>query len=157
MKSYVCLFIIQCIFLVDGFAQGLKINYSDTSLKFAVFNQRSDSKFFFDSVDKPYRLTQSELNILLQIIRKVSDSLHFNVTSTDNATGITVSLRHVFQIIPVIQSNGEIVCFINAICEPKTNWKTEVAIVQDGGSCYYSFRVNLLKRKYFDIQVNGDA
>jgi hypothetical protein len=29
--------------------------------------------------------------------------------------------------------------------------------VEDGGNCYFNFKINLITKKYFDLGVNGVA
>ena len=30
-------------------------------------------------------------------------------------------------------------------------------IVDDGGNCYFNFKINLTTKKFYDLRVNGEA
>jgi hypothetical protein len=68
-------------------------------------------------------------------------------------------------------NNKERIVFINAFCEnlelltgiegeiimKPFDWQNKLLIVDDGGMCYWSIKINLSTKEYFDFYVNGEA
>ena len=124
-------------------------------LNYSLFYSSNDVYLAFDERLKPHALTKHQLADLLTIIERVSDSLNLRVTSTNTKTGKSDTLRHHYQIVSAKDNKGQITVWVNAICDPMRGWKKELLFVDDGGSCYYNFRVNLSQKKYYNIVVNG--
>ena len=63
------------------------------------------------------------------------------------------------QYVAGINGNGDKIVWINFFCGPpkKKNWKNEIIMVADGGSCYFNLKVNLTEKKYYEYSVNGIA
>jgi hypothetical protein len=61
------------------------------------------------------------------------------------------------QYIVVKNSKGEKEVWINCMCSTRKNWQKELIIVKDGGNCYFNLKINLTKKKYYDLGVNGGA
>lgn len=65
------------------------------------------------------------------------------------------------QYIGGVDGNGHQVIWINCFCstlDPKdSSWKTQVYGVDDGGDCYFSVKIDLTEKKYFDLVINGNA
>ncbi|WP_438425531.1 hypothetical protein [Aquimarina macrocephali] len=74
------------------------------------------------------------------------------------------------QYIPYINKKGEKVIEINAFCEileipplpeskskqwTKMDWKNEYVMVDDGGTCYWQITINIDKKTYENLMVNG--
>ncbi|MEH6657058.1 hypothetical protein [Leeuwenhoekiella marinoflava] len=74
------------------------------------------------------------------------------------------------QYIPYINEKGERIIEVNAFCEilelppkpdslsqgwTKQDWKNEMVIVDDGGTCYWQMKVNLTTNGYYDLSANG--
>ena len=57
------------------------------------------------------------------------------------------------------KENGEKIIYINCFCyvidEYFKKWKTELIMVDDGGNCFFNVRVNLDKKEYYELMVNG--
>ena len=59
-----------------------------------------------------------------------------------------------------IDKNGDKILLINCFWKQKNrfvNWKKERVMVLDGGSHYWSIKLNLTTGKLFDLNVNGSA
>ena len=68
-------------------------------------------------------------------------------------------------------SNNDSIIYINAFCNlldiptdssgvmimKPYDWQNNLMIVDDGGDCYWSIKINLTKMTYFDFMVNGEA
>jgi hypothetical protein len=59
----------------------------------------------------------------------------------------------------VTNKKGEKEVWVNCFCDTwnSNRWKTEILFVEDGGNCYFNFRINLATKKYHDLGVNGEA
>ncbi|WP_072834274.1 hypothetical protein [Flavisolibacter ginsengisoli] len=123
-------------------------------LNYSLFYSSKDVYLAFDEPLKPNVLTKQQLANLLTIIERVSDSLNLRVTSTNTKTGKIDTLRHNYQIVSAKDNKGQSTVWVNAVCDPKKDWKKELVFIEDGGSCYYNFRVNLSQKRYYNIAVN---
>jgi hypothetical protein len=149
------LLFVHALLVNTGFGQEININKRQWVVNYAVISTPNAVQLIFDDDYKTHKLTVNELKSLEKIIKKVSDSLNKYVISTNLNTKVVDTLYHVFQIVPARKSNNEIICWVNAVCDPRPNWRASLTFVDDGGSCYYSFKINLKKEEYHDIQVNG--
>lgn len=62
------------------------------------------------------------------------------------------------QLVAVINEKGEKEVFVNCFCAGNpyfTNWRKELVMVDDGGSCFFSVKINLSAKKTYDLMVNG--
>lgn len=57
------------------------------------------------------------------------------------------------QYVPVFNENGQKEVFINFFCDEFNDWETELVQVEDGGNCYYNFKVNLVTKEYL-LEIN---
>ena len=152
------LLIIQTLTVSKLFSQTITTNRTQSPIKYALFTSRSDVDFaFYRQNYKPIKLTKNQLNLVQSIIKKVSDSLDFFVTSTNVNTGIVDTLKHSFQIVSAINKRGQVYVWVNAICNPNKDWRSRLIFADDGGSCYYRFRINLMTKQYFDIEANSSG
>lgn len=66
--------------------------------------------------------------------------------------------RYDRQYIAVFNSKGEKEVWVNCFCVIASNsWKKKIEWVKDGGNCYFSLKINLSKKTYYDFGVNGEA
>lgn len=62
------------------------------------------------------------------------------------------------QLIIVTNLNGEKEVWVNYFCESHgRSWQTQIVSVEDGGPCYFSFKLNLTTKQIYDLTVNGFA
>jgi hypothetical protein len=60
------------------------------------------------------------------------------------------------QLIVDINSEGEKVVRANYFCSTSDDlWRTQEIKVEDGGPCYFNLDVNLTRKAYFNLVVNG--
>ena len=106
------------------------------------------------------RLTTKEFKTLDGILRKC---IYANNHSQDTT-------RHIFeyidldnykrQYIPFIDGKGQKKVFVNCFCEGDLNldnWKQEVILVDDGGSCFFHVTINLTTGTFEELFINGYA
>jgi hypothetical protein len=66
--------------------------------------------------------------------------------------------RYNRQYIAMTNINGEKVVWINCVCDTyNDDWRKVPIIVNDGGNCFFKLNINLTKRSYFELSVNGEA
>ena len=59
------------------------------------------------------------------------------------------------QYVAVINSEGEKEVWVNCFCSDDKNWKTAKVDVDDGGNCYFNFKINIQHGKLYEFRVNG--
>ncbi|WP_111710325.1 hypothetical protein [Lutibacter citreus] len=121
---------------------------------------------------KPTELTQTEIDeielILEKVITENNQNQKENLKKHNEKypkyqwkeTGFELDLNKGYyrQYVPVINENGEKEVWINFFCSTmKDNWKTDLVMVHDGGNCFFNIKVNLTKKNYSDLRINGSA
>lgn len=106
--------------------------------------------------EKKAGLDKEELSELETILAKcIADN---NKTEPKESIGYLNSLlKYNRQYLPYYE-NGEKKVVVNCFCDdvkrfPK--WKKEMVTVFDGGSCYFMVAINLTKKEYSDLHING--
>jgi len=102
----------------------------------------------------------SEL-ILKKGIREINKG---KPNQTDNFPIISENLRkYLRQYFGYVTSNGDTIIMINCFWKDESvkskdiTWKIEERIVLDGCSFFWSIKVNLTRKRLFDLSVNGCA
>ncbi|MFT3934427.1 MAG: hypothetical protein QM726_12470 [Chitinophagaceae bacterium] len=131
----------------------------DTS-NIAIIQFDTSVHWLFDSTSKPSGLTQSDI---LEI-----DSL-FDKSITDYNAKVNEAAKKYYaidltkrkykrQYVCAINKDGQKEVYINCFCDTfQDNWKKSLVQVDDGGNCFFNFKINLTTKKYFDFFVNGYA
>jgi hypothetical protein len=65
--------------------------------------------------------------------------------------------KYKFQFVPALNGQGEKEVYVNGFCMELSNWQTQIVFVDDGGSCFFQFYINLTKKTFDRFAVNGDA
>ena len=136
--------------------------------KYTIINDTSQLKWINDSIIsiwtpnfKDYRIAESILDSAL------IDHKNEYWSRLDIKTSKDYYRQYVFY----KNSQGDLMVYINAFCEifqlpvdssgiwirKPYDWKKNLLIVQDGGDCYWTIKINLTKKMYFDFYVNGEA
>lgn len=62
------------------------------------------------------------------------------------------------QLMVVKNSKGEKEVWVNCFCSNlPQSWTTEVHMVEDGGPCFFNFKINIATKVIYDLMVNGSA
>lgn len=59
-----------------------------------------------------------------------------------------------------VSKNGRKLIYLNAFCNPSRfdpQWKKEIILVKDGGSCYFQVYFDPAKKEFIDLHYNGQA
>ncbi|MFG6688063.1 hypothetical protein ACGK9U_15920 [Mariniflexile sp. HNIBRBA6329] len=127
--------------------------------------------WIFKNVE-PTELTQTELTEIEDILKIAVDKnnqaqkeylLKNNIENPKNKrkkTGFELKLNGYYrQYVPVINEKGEKEIWINFFCSDlgSENWRTDIFTVFDGGNCFWNIKVNLTKKEYYELGINGYA
>lgn len=128
--------------------------------KYAIFKLEDDPSTF-DKNCKPTSLSKNEINQIENIIDKEIAKINkdFKKSQRTKFNYVGNPKKYFKQIIPVINSKGEKVVWVNCLCtvSNEPDWKTRLIGVLDGGSCYFNCKINLTTHKFYDLMVNGVA
>jgi hypothetical protein len=142
---------------VQGESQAL-LAYDTT--KTAVIFLDTRSTYPFDSLEYgPATLTQED-------VVKIERSLIESVTGYNNSLSVRhddykIDLKareYRKQLVAVTNKKGEKEVWVNCFCDDWDKaWRTQIMMVDDGGPCYFNFKLNLTTKKVYDLIVNGFA
>lgn len=138
------------------FGQETKNSEQKQPFNYHIFYSSKDIHVIFDESYKTNLLTKKQLLILKTLINRVSDSLNLVVTSTNLNTQKIDTLKHQFQIVSAKDSKGQSVVWVNALCDEDKAWRRMLVFVDDGGNCYYHFKINLTEKRYYSISLNTE-
>ncbi|HEY8659810.1 MAG TPA: hypothetical protein VIL78_12290 [Hanamia sp.] len=131
----------------------------DTS-KNAIIPFDQKSNYPFGNSYKPATLTQNDINIIDSLL--IACVTNYNNSLENDHKEWSIDLKknnYRKQLIVVTNKKGEKEVWVNCFCHTwdSDRWKTEIIIVDDGGNCYFNFKLNLANRKFYDLGVNGVA
>jgi hypothetical protein len=134
-------------------------NLQYDSSKSATISFNPKSKYPFDNTYKTARLTQKDFIIIDSL--QIACVTEYNNSLDKEHKQWSIDLnKHNYkrQIIAVTNKSGEKEVWVNCFCRTWDNrWKTEIMIVDDGGNCYFNFKINLAAKKFYELGVNGGA
>ena len=130
----------------------------DTS-KTAIIEFNPKNEWLFDSSYKTAKLTQNELQIVEGILLNCIADYNNSLDKDHKLWSIDFRKNNYRkQLIVVINSKGEKQVWVNCFCSASGDkWKNKIYVVDDGGNCFFSFKINLATKKYYDLGVNGSA
>ena len=149
-KSIFCLAILfsSCVFAQDSATKQWKAGHNKTAIL-----KGANSKLW------------DNLNLSRQDVADV-EQLLIKCILTSNSGRDTKDAQHLSslenynrQYIPLTK-DGQKFVLVNCFCDdvkhfPK--WKKEVVTVYDGGGCYFTVLINLTKKEYSNLYINGIA
>ncbi len=130
------------------------------TMKIAILPWNRISPYPFDSLHyKEARLTQDDLNQLDSLI--VFCVTTYNNCLTPGHDEYKIDLKsneYKIQLIAVTDSRDEKQLWVNCFCnESGAKWRTKILSVDDGGPCYFNFKIDLSTKRVYDLSVNGFA
>ena len=133
----------------------IQIDTSKTAI--ILFDQKGN--YPFDNSFKPATLTQDDIISIDSLLIACVNDYNKSLDKDDKQWRIDLKKRsYKKQLIVVTNKKGEKEVWINCFCSTwDSRWKTKLMIVHDGGNCYFNFKINLTKKKYYDFGVNGVA
>jgi hypothetical protein len=127
----------------------------------AILEFKRARVWIFDSSYKSTELTQYDLTVIDSFqIKAVTEFNDWQKkTNPDNAWMIDLKkLAYRKQLIAVTNQTGEKEVWVNCFCHSvNADWKSNLVDVQDGGTCYFNFKINLTNKIYFNFRVNSSG
>lgn len=128
--------------------------------KTAIISFDTKGNYPFDNSFKPTTLTQDDLNNIDSLL--VACVTDYNNSLDKDHKEWRIDLKkynYRKQIIAVINKKAEKEVWVNCFCDTwgGDEWKNEIMMVDDGGNCYFNFRINLATKTFYDLGVNGVA
>ncbi len=113
----------------------------------------------FGNTYKQSTLTQTDINNIDSLLIKCVTDYNNSLQQPYKQLSIDLTKKNYRkQLVVVTNNKGEKEVWVNCFCDTwDKNWKKEILLVQDGGNCYFNFKINLTTKKYYDLMVNGDA
>ena len=68
---------------------------------------------------------------------------------------IIVLPKYTRQYVAAISPDGEKIVWVNCFCHSYNAFRDEILCTEDGGECYFNVKINLSKKTYYDLRVNG--
>ena len=131
----------------------------DTS-KTAIIPFDKKGNYPFDNSFNATTLTQQDIKIIDSLL--IACVTNYNNSLDKYHKEWSIDLQKIDyhkQIVAVTNKKGDKEVWVNAICHSwdNNNWKKDILRVDDGGNCYFNFKVNLATKKFYDLTVNGEA
>ena len=68
-----------------------------------------------------------------------------------------IDKNYKIQLVPFVNEKGEKEVWVNCFCWYDGDWRKNIAGMMDGGSCFFNLKINLNRKKYYHLIVNGYA
>ena len=130
----------------------------DTS-KTAIIPFDRKGNYPFDNIHKPAKLTQEDINIIDSLLIECVSDYNNSLDKEHKEWSITLN-KHEYkkQLIAVTNKSGEKEVWVNCFCETSDNsWKSYIRLVDDGGNCFFNFKINLKTKLFYGLVVNDEA
>ncbi|HVF96025.1 MAG TPA: hypothetical protein VM871_01815 [Flavisolibacter sp.] len=130
----------------------------DTS-KTAVISFTLGENYPFDSSYKPAALTRDEIQIIDSLLIKCVADYNNSLPERFKHNRINLTEKsYKKQLVAVTNKDGDKEVWVNCFCDTlNKNWRKEILLVQDGGRCYFNFKINLTQNKCYHLIVNGES
>jgi len=127
-----------------------------TTLEIPVDTSRYVIFFKHDSLTT---LTPGEIDTIETIVFRAVQEYNKHESKEKYAPIIAPLSSYKRQYVPAISSSGQKVVWINFFCNDGSDhkWKKTLVMAEDGSSCYFSLRINLASKTYYDLRVNGEG
>ena len=160
--------------LVEAYEEVIDVpSVNIDSLDYVVLTYDTAKNWMFPKDVRPAELTKEEISraefLMLKQIEKYNqirteefhqlDEKHPNHNIQLETFIIENPAKYARQYIPVTNSDGQKLVYINAFCSKQGHdyWKTDLVWVMDGGDCYFQVMINLTTNEVVDFSVNGVA
>jgi hypothetical protein len=134
------------------------LSYDTTKTALIYWDKRPT--YPFDSLQyRPATITQEDIG---QIEKHLAESVtEYNNSLSAGHDDYKINLKdrdYKKQLVAVTNSKGEKEVWVNCFCDDWDKaWRTQIVMVHDGGPCYFNFKINLTRKKVYDLMVNGFA
>lgn len=132
---------------------------ADSSI-YIVISFDPSSSFPFSNKCKKANLTSSEISDIDLLLKKCVEDYNSSLKDDKKAYfGIDlIKEKYKRQYVPVVNERGEKEIWVNCFCRDfDGRWRKDIIHVDDGGNCFFNFKINLTKKKCYEFFVNGLA
>lgn len=142
--------------LEDNTNKSIQKNSSDTNI--AIIHYDKSIYWLFDGIYEASVLTKADL---IEIDKLFTESIadHNSKLTNSNKENFFIDLgkmNYKRQYVCVTNMWGQKEVYINCFCETfDFKWKESLMVTDDGGSCYFNFKLNLVTKKYYNFFVNS--
>lgn len=130
--------------------------FLDTSKITILSSEKIDFSGFKDSI--PAKLTNADLVLIDTFLISSVRNHNRGIDSTKLYEDYIDLKKYKRQYVPYINSKGEKIVFINCFCNGIDNsgtWKKKLLVVEDGGRCFFAVIINVTKKIYHQLLING--
>lgn len=144
-------FVLTIILIVSGCSVIKEIDR-----KVVYFNDLKSVNYFVSKDFSKAKLTNDDIKTIDEVLEIAILSNEFSFLNENNLVELKKYYR---QVLVYKDSNNDKCVYINAMCKVHDNisWKEEMYTIGDGGPCYWNIKINLSKKRYHDLIVNGYA
>ncbi len=127
----------------------------DTSV-YAVIPYTEKDRWLFQDAH-PVQLTGEDITGIESLLKQATDER--NKTREEKFRTQPLG-RYRRQLVPVMNSKGEKEVFVNCFCRNDNSsfgreWRTRLLLIDGGGTCFFSIKINLSQKKAYELMVNG--
>jgi len=163
--------LINIIWMINGCSQNSQENktpdFQFDSIHTVIYDI-SQLKWIARDLSSLWKPNTNNLNITESILKSaIKENMNEYWSLLDTVTFKKYHRQYTFY----TDSNNDSIVFINAFCRVMNipidsagtwilrpyDWKNTFMMVNDGGDCFWSIKINLTKKTYFDFMVNGEA
>lgn len=126
--------------------------YSDKRMALFEKNSQKDINYKHELTI----LNTSDFYVIDEILKNAINDKEFYFLQRQNLKSLKKYYR---QYVVYLNEKNEKCVYINAMCNVDIipNWKNVLLDTSDGGSCYWNLKINLSKRIYQNLIVNGQG
>jgi hypothetical protein len=128
------------------------------SSRIAIIQLDKRYTWIFSDASKSAALDASEM---IQIDSMITVAVKtFNTSLAADKKGFSIDLKKTNfkkQYIAFYNKNGEKEVWINALCDIDLDnrWRHEIIQAEDGGNCYFNFKLNLSTNQSYNFRINS--
>lgn len=136
------------------------VRYEVDTSRIAVLPLEEVSHFHIFNNTISTELTLNEYEIIEDLLRECIANYNKNSEPDGSGYDCTIDLSNFKrQYVAVVNSDGDREVWVNCFCRGHdvVNWKKYIVFARDGGNCFFNLKINLTKKQYYDLMVNGYA
>jgi hypothetical protein len=120
------------------------------------YDKHRDESYGFDKNSKPTTLSNAELSKIHLLIKNRVALYNSNKDPKNKYEFIRKPEKYYKQLIPAVNSKGEKEVWIACHCSViKGYWDKHIGVVNDGGTCEFTLKINLTKGTILTFNVAG--
>ena len=132
-----------------------KINDS-TNERVALFNDKKNIEWMVGKNYSESTFLHADFLVIDDVLKVAIQENEFYFLEEKQLSELK---KYYLQYLVYLDENGDKWVYINAMCKvsDKLNWKKEMYSIADGGNCYWNMKINITKKTYSYVMINGYA